>query len=298
MAYAARRVFIKGANGSDAEFRAWGSAIATAIQALGWIYVADAGRINWLTTLRPAAANEKTGFEIYRAADPLQGSTPWFVRLDYGSSSGARTRPGLWIRFGTGTDGAGVLTGASTQATLDRNSEHLAAVAWFFAGDGTAGALSVCAGLDAGLIQIPFVFHIERSQAQGVPSNVGAVLIYCDAYSTSPNMKTMIQKWGVAAAAVHPTLCLATNTVSVQKSGHFDEGSIAQDLFYNMANGFLMGPVHGLFLADPASLCVNNNLTLLRDGQTRTYFANAAVPCYTDIGGGFTYLTRPVFRVG
>lgn len=94
-------------NNSDALFRAWGSGIATKIQATGIVQTADTGQINWTTVLTPNTSNMKRGYEIYRFDDALQATRPVFMRIDYGSSSGGSTIPQIWITVGTATDGAG-----------------------------------------------------------------------------------------------------------------------------------------------------------------------------------------------
>jgi hypothetical protein len=63
-------------------------------------------------TLRPAAANAAAGFEIWRLADGLQSTRPFFLKIEYGTG-GAVSYPSLWLTVGTATDGAGTLTGVS-----------------------------------------------------------------------------------------------------------------------------------------------------------------------------------------
>lgn len=110
------------AHTTDAEFRAWGSALAASLATAGLVQTADTGQINWATVTRTASTNVAQGYEIYRFNDALQGTYPLFLKIEYGTG-GSTTGPGMWLTVGTGTNGAGTLTGtASTRVTLHGNN--------------------------------------------------------------------------------------------------------------------------------------------------------------------------------
>jgi len=159
---------------TDARFRAWGSGISAQLAAFGWIYVADAGRIDWGTVLKPAVGSTKQGFEVYRFADALQATSPVFVRIDYGSGSNAGD-PSIWYTFGTATDGAGnvvpgnldIIRGLMTQ---DANTR----TAYF---SGTTGRGVFCTGpaATAGVM----VFSVERTKdAAGADTGDGLLIAH------------------------------------------------------------------------------------------------------------------------
>jgi hypothetical protein len=100
-------------NNTDANFRLWGSGISTALAAAGLVQTSDTGQINWTTVVKPTTSTQSRGYEMWRFADSLQSTRPVFVRLDYGSSAVTNT-PGVYVSTGTATDGAGLLTSAST----------------------------------------------------------------------------------------------------------------------------------------------------------------------------------------
>lgn len=102
---------------TDAKFRTWGLACSTALQACGLTKTTDTGQVNWATVTKPVAINTKatSGYEIYRFADTLQSTKPVFLRIDFGSGGVASgNSPCTWLTVGTGTDGAGTITGANT----------------------------------------------------------------------------------------------------------------------------------------------------------------------------------------
>jgi hypothetical protein len=99
-------------NTSDAEFRAWGLAIHTAILACGLTAAADTGQIDFTTVSKPGAINTVAGYKVYT----FNGG--YKLRVNFGSganlaSGGGASAvfPGVQFQVGTGTDGAGTLTG-------------------------------------------------------------------------------------------------------------------------------------------------------------------------------------------
>lgn len=105
-------------NSTDANFRAWGSAISTGLSTAGWVKTADTGQIDWVNVLAPTAINTVQGYEIWRMNDALQSTYPVFIKLEYGSGTTV-TYPFLAVTIGTGSDGAGNLTGQlSTRRAL------------------------------------------------------------------------------------------------------------------------------------------------------------------------------------
>ena len=98
------------AHATDAEWRATARAPGDALVAFGWVKTTDTGQIDWATVLRPTAANQFRGYEIFRMADALQATTPMFLKLEYGS--GAATNLWSWrLTLSTSTSGTGVMTG-------------------------------------------------------------------------------------------------------------------------------------------------------------------------------------------
>lgn len=96
---------------SDANFRAFGSQMSNY---LGMFLrrTADTGQINWTTVLKPSAVWTVVGYEIYAFKDPLQSQQPLFIKIGYGSGAVfTNQQMQLQITLGTGTDGAGNLTG-------------------------------------------------------------------------------------------------------------------------------------------------------------------------------------------
>lgn len=97
---------------TDAEFRAWGLQISTQLAAVGLTKTADSGQIDFTTVARPGA-NSYAGYEIWRFNDSLQSTKPIFFKIEYGTGT-STTLPSMAITVGTGSNGAGTLTGITT----------------------------------------------------------------------------------------------------------------------------------------------------------------------------------------
>jgi hypothetical protein len=106
-------------NTTDAEFRAWGSALSAAMQTCGLLQSTDTGQINWATVARTAGNNSVAGYEIYKFTDTLQATSPVFIKIEYGTGNVHNNydSPALWITVGQGSNGTGTLTGTLTTRT-------------------------------------------------------------------------------------------------------------------------------------------------------------------------------------
>lgn len=167
-------------NADTALFRAWGSAVSTA---LGTILtrVTQTGEINWATVNAPVAANTFQGFEVYRLNDSLQATAPLFFKFEYGSS-GSTTISAIRLTVGKGTNGSGTITGVlqAPMVVFDANASAPAASNCYTSnGDGSGFVLSLqpddtarCGGF----------LCIERSRDNGGQPTGDAVLV---AFSTA-----------------------------------------------------------------------------------------------------------------
>lgn len=95
---------------TTAAFRTAGAAVSTALAAVGLVKTADTGQIDWTTVNWPGSLNTDAGYEIWRFNDSLQATVPVYLKMTWGegSSSGFNR---LTVAVGTGTNGAGTLTG-------------------------------------------------------------------------------------------------------------------------------------------------------------------------------------------
>lgn len=96
---------------TDAEFRAWGSELSAALDALGFFpKSADSGQINWTTVMR-ASTGGFAGYEIRYLNDSLNATAPIYVRIDFGTGLNSSSDPMIRYQIGKGSNGSGTITG-------------------------------------------------------------------------------------------------------------------------------------------------------------------------------------------
>lgn len=181
---------------SEVEFRAWGKGISDAIAACGLVKSADTGQINWATVMRPAM-NVMAGYEIWAFTDALQATLPVFIRVDYGVGA-APDRPGIGVQTGTGTNGAGVLTGQRNtvrQDALITASKLPGDVLPAYVSGSNGRSIGVYFGLDAIVGSSAGGFMVSRTlDGTGTPTADGIV--------TYAGKNTMLYQVIPAAAGV------------------------------------------------------------------------------------------------
>lgn len=96
---------------SSAKFRAWALELHTGLLAAGWERTADTGQINWSSPPSIPSVGVSAGYEIFRMNDSLRDTAPIFIKLEYGTHWDNAATPDMWFTIGTGTDGAGVISG-------------------------------------------------------------------------------------------------------------------------------------------------------------------------------------------
>lgn len=108
---------------SSATFQAWVAEIVTMLfTTLGVTQTTDTGQINPATVSVPGTANTSAGYVIGRFNDTAQATSPIFFKLEFGTN-GTATNPAMWITIGTGSNGAGTLTGVvGTRVILSQNT--------------------------------------------------------------------------------------------------------------------------------------------------------------------------------
>lgn len=137
----------------------------------GFVQTADSGQIDPGTVV--GAAGAISGYSVHRMNDSLQSIAPVFFKLVYGyGNSAGKLR--VDIQFGTGTDGAGTLTGqvSSVRTMLSTNwSGSLIAMRSIAVHTSGFGALAYRPGSPSAGYTAPAAFYIDRSvDNNGLPT--------------------------------------------------------------------------------------------------------------------------------
>jgi hypothetical protein len=171
-------------NDTDAHFRNWAQFIEdTLVTTGGWVVTGDTGQTAPGSLTHPTVANTKQGYRIYRMADTLQSTNPVFVRIDFGSGP-ATTIPGIWLTIGTGSDGAGAITGTvwngggSATANIAGNTSSSTQVNNCY-GSADTNRVTIGMFVQASNAAFDLVFGIERTKdATGADTGTGLLLAY------------------------------------------------------------------------------------------------------------------------
>lgn len=163
MAVATKIAGAQAAWDSDAEFRADVLAIHNALIATGGlVQTADTGQTDFSANTRAAP-----GYTVYRFNDAHQGSYPLFLRIDWTPT--ATTRPGLTFTLGTGSSGAGVITGVIRAAYVIGGGSAGTSVGlcdnYVSVGDGFVYVVMGIIAASAGN-QVSCMFMVERSTGE------------------------------------------------------------------------------------------------------------------------------------
>lgn len=162
---------------TDAEFRAWGSAISTGLQAL-FTKVTQTGEINWSTVTKPTTTDDSRGFEVYRLNDSLHATAPIYFKVEYGAGS-ASTRAVMWFTVGKGADGSGTITGTLLARTLvlasNGNATATPKNCYIGNGDGSCLVMSLWPS-DTAYQSFGSVLAIERSRDGNGNATAAAVM--------------------------------------------------------------------------------------------------------------------------
>ena len=202
---------------TDAEFRAWVTAISNGFQAL-FTKVTQTGEINLATVLKPSTSGASQGFEVYRFNDSLQATAPIFFKIEYGSSSSA-TSLAVWLTVGKGVDGSGNLTSImlDRQIVFFMNSASSSFYnSYIGSGDGSCLVFSLFPSAPGSMTGQGSYCVVERSRDDsGNPTAAGVfrqysgqstVSDYCETSDYSP-----IQKITLASGCINIPANLTTN---------------------------------------------------------------------------------------
>lgn len=163
-----------GSMSTDAEFRAIAQFIHDVL-ALGWTQTSDTGQINLTTVAKPGSGVTSAGYEVWRMADTLQATNPVFLKIEYGTGASAAGFA-VWLTLGTGSDGAGTITGTVQTRQIVQSVSSAATVGNSY---GAAGAAWVTCCVLSTVSNAAFWFSIERTKdSAGADTGTGLILAY------------------------------------------------------------------------------------------------------------------------
>jgi len=267
-------------NSSTANFKNWGQAISSALSSSGWTQTTDTGQVNWSTVSVPASG--VFVYEIWQPGDALQtGATAYYVKINYGTSSGSPAGPRLQIQIGTGTDGSGNLTGITStnfesSATNNPGKGSILTYPSYFSGDTTR--FHMILWMWVGAVPGPSMYSIERTyNTDGTQSSDGVSIVMAGNNGTVTNRGQQTVAFGLGAAQQSAASSYIQLSDFNNASGSFNGTIPVSPCFPQYGKyGSPMTGVAFVHTQDVAEQCL---FTATLYGATRTYMAtgNAVV---------------------
>lgn len=93
-----------------ANIQNWAGLVQSLLTSGGWVQTSDTGQTAAASLPATTAANQSVGYQVWRMADALQASYPVYMKIEFGSNAAATTAA-VYVTIGTGSDGAGNITG-------------------------------------------------------------------------------------------------------------------------------------------------------------------------------------------
>ncbi len=274
-------------NSSAAQFRVWAEGISLQLTAAGWTKTTDTGQVDWTTNPAVPAANTYL-YEIRQpASDPLQtGATAYYIKISYGNSTSGTNNPDIQISLGTGTNGAGTLTGSIIGPfglRVDSSVAGQGATPWECDFSWSVSRMGVLLWRNASNTLVPAFFAIERTKdSTGADSSDGVFVVLLGGQN---NNYGGFQMRGIIFGVGVTNLIQASGSNST--SGPWlDVGYISnnQNLSDNFNNGVPISPVF------PSYGKFGNPLTVM--GVVRKVdIAEGVLISTTFYGGTMTYLS-------
>ena len=195
---------------TDAGFRVWGTEFHAQLLAIGLTLTSDTGQINWTTVVRPAL-NGTAGYEIWRFNDTLQGTTPIFIKFEFGTSS-TINYPSIWISIGNGSNGSGTLTGLTSNKTIcGYPTTPLSTTTLYFSRfvyNPTLGFFGFSWKMGLQSLQVPYHcgFIFRSCDSAGAAMSTSAQLLTNSYYATAANDYGCMQCLNYTTGLVYPPI--------------------------------------------------------------------------------------------
>jgi hypothetical protein len=268
-----------------ASVRIWAQFIEdTFITTGGWVATTDTGQTLPASLPTTSGANTPQGFRIYKMNDTLQSTAPIFFKIWWGGGSFTGNGLSMWFSVGTGSDGAGNLTGVFIPQTQIANGNTSSSVT-----GNNYGSADVNRCTFATFIQATGAFHItfgiERTKDSSGGDTGDGVLV---AGTSNGQSAFGLSAYGIRAGGVQPVMenaCAYILSVN-NPSQIFTPGDIGV--------GILI-PFKGVAQQPGTNWCFTNNndvsvqgfISLTIYGASRTYQQLDNSGVRKTIGGSF-----------
>lgn len=267
----------------------------------GWVVTTDTGQTVPSTLLGSAATNTKMGYRIYRMSDALQATAPVFMRIDYGTGAAA-SNPGFWITIGTGSNGAGVITGilwnggvAISANVLSGNNSNTQLTNSY--GSAAPSRAAIALFIQSANTQFPTIFTIERTKsALGADTGDGLLLTYTSAGSSPNFLNTSRYIINVVGGQPNPEIGLSYILTRQSPTQTFAPGDIGVGIVIHF-KGIAQQPGTNVLITNSADVSAEGIVRVILYNQTMTFVQLGTLPPGKSAAGAATATNDASARV-
>jgi hypothetical protein len=269
-------------------FKAWAMAVSSALSSFGWTLSSDTGQVNWSSI----AAVPGSAAWVYEVWQPNDGLTNFYLKVEYGNTAANTNSPGLRLTLGTGTNGAGTLTGFVTSALATNVTSAVTtnnSTPFECDFSGAAGRFSAMLWRNGTGSNMQQLFTVERSlNSSGTYTSTHVTLLVLGTSNVGQWARQQSIVFGVGASPVVPQNSsvggLLTRPFNSGGNSYGFNNSIPFDLVTPCV-GFFDYPLTTVGAANAPDVSEGVTFTVTVYGSSRTYmpaktsstaFANAA----------------------
>lgn len=273
---------------TDADFRTAHGQVRAGLTAVGLVQTANTGQLNPATMVRAGANGTAAGYEIWRFNDSLQATAPIFIKIEPGRGNSI-TGLSYWITIGSGTDGAGTITGvASSRQVCNAPSTPSGGSfpSYFCHTEGFLGVNFKLGSYNSATnVGGPFSCAVCRTcDASGVPTGDGAVM-----YAGNRGNPAIVQALNFLTATVFAANGSGQYAVIAHEISDTTVGADKQVFLHVMPNPKTV-PVFGLISCLQSEYAIGTSVTVAMVGTTpRVYLVVGNSMGYGISGSSSTY---------
>lgn len=254
-------------SGDNTSFRTYGNAISQAFANAGWTQTSDSGQANWSTVIANGTANatQTVAYELWKMNDALANLVPCIVKIEYRTTVNTNS-PTLFLQLGSGSDGAGTLTGTISPNVAVRSTPGANAWTWYIRGDSD----SITLGLWSNASATPSGFCIERTKdANGNNTANGIHMCAWGVSSAGLGLVGLQMYWhpSMGSPGLESSLGIFTQ-VAAQLNGN---GTTAWLYPLYNSRGIFMNPMFNVLMAPTGLITPNSPFTFPFYATNRTF---------------------------
>jgi hypothetical protein len=203
---------------TTAELRVVGTEMNGWLTTVGLVQTADTGQTNWTTVTLPAV-NVLVGYEVWRFAD-----SSIYFKLEWYNGNIIGRHPSFWLTVGTGSDGAGTITGTlypRTNISFPNNAPGGGSYPTYISRTADFFGMVWKYGATGGVNPAALSFAIEKMvDSTGAAAGIGYVVSIQGTTPSAVMIKRAIRTASTATVfAASTSFCAVPGNVTASDSG-------------------------------------------------------------------------------